>query len=182
MDLTIRPVTSDDIPFIHKIYSKSVLTGTASWELEPPTADEMGRRMATVIEAGYPYFVAELAGRGVGYSYASSYRPRPGYRFLVENSIYVNEAYRGHGIATALMTTLIDACTARGHRQMMAVIGDSQNAPSIALHRRLGFQQVGLLPSIGFKFGRWLDCVLMQLPLGEGDATLPTELASSSKG
>lgn len=181
MDFTIRPATPGDISFIHEIYREAVLHGTASWELEPPDVDEMRRRMSTLLEAGYPYFVAEIEGQGVGYTYASSYRPRPGYRFLVENSIYVHGDYRGRGIAAHLMTTLIDACTARGYRQMMAVIGDSENSSSIALHRRLGFQQVGLLPSIGFKFGRWLDCVLMQRPLGDGDATLPMELTSVGK-
>lgn len=175
MDLIIRAATLDDAPFIHGIYSDSVLHGTASWELEPPDADEMRRRMGAVLEAGYPYFVAEHAGGIAGYTYASSYRPRPGYRFLVENSIYVHREHRQRGIARQLMTTLIDACTACGYRQMIAVIGDSENASSIELHRRLGFRQVGLLPSIGFKFGRWLDCVLMQRPLFDGDSGCPQE-------
>ena len=173
MTVIIRHATLDDIPPIHAIYSNSVLQETASWELTPPDAAEMGRRMQGVLEQGYPYFVATLDERVVGYSYANNYRPRPGYRFTVENSIYVHPAFQRRGIARQLMTTVVEACNARGFRQMIAVIGDSENHASIALHRALGFVQVGLLPTIGFKFGRWLDGVLMQRPLGEGNTTLP---------
>lgn len=175
MTVVIRNVTLDDIPAIHTIYSNSVLCETASWELTPPDESEMRCRMQAVLDQGYPYFVATVDEGVVGYSYASSYRPRPGYRFTVENSIYVDQLYQRRGIARQLMTALIDACTARGFRQMIAVIGDSDNRASIELHRALGFVHVGLLPAIGFKFGRWLDGVLMQRALGEGQTTLPQE-------
>jgi L-amino acid N-acyltransferase YncA len=172
-DLAICPATPDHIPAIHAIYSHSVIHGTASWELTPPGEAELGRRMATVLEQGYPYFVAQLGGSVVGYTYASSYRTRPGYRYTVENSVYVANGLQGRGIGRALLGHLINACAERGFRQMIAVIGDSQNTASIALHRSLGFVQVGLLPNIGFKFGRWLDSVLMQRALGDGHTTLP---------
>ncbi|MBX3010592.1 MAG: N-acetyltransferase [Caldilineaceae bacterium] len=174
MTLTIRPVTFADLPTITAIYGRSVLEESASWELTPPDASEMARRMQALLDQDYPYFVAEVAGRVVGYSYASSYRPRPGYRYTVEDSIYVDPAYQRRGIARTLLTTLIDACTARHFRQMIAVIGDSENRASIDLHQRLGFVQVGLLPTIGFKFNRWLDGVLMQRALGEGNSSLPS--------
>ncbi|MCX6050102.1 MAG: GNAT family N-acetyltransferase [Chloroflexi bacterium] len=173
LEIMIRPVTFNDVPAINAIYSENVRHGTASWELDPPDDDEMRRRMQSLLDQAYPYFVAESAGQVVGYSYASSYRPRPGYRFTVENSIYVDNAYQRRGIARQLMTTLIDACTSRNFRQMIAVIGDSQNSASIELHRSLGFTQVGLLPNIGFKLNRWLDSVLMQRALGEGSTALP---------
>jgi len=173
MTITIRPATLDDVATIHTIYSDNVIHGTASWELTAPDINEMRRRMQTILDQGYPYFVAECDKRVVGYSYAGTYRPRPGYRFVVENSIYTDPAYQRRGIARQLLTTVIDACTQQGFRQMIAVIGDSENIPSIELHRSLGFVHVGLLPSIGFKHGRWLDSVLMQRTLGEGDSTLP---------
>lgn len=173
MEVIIRAATLDDVTAIHAIYRNSVLHETASWELTPPDESEMRRRIRTLFEQAYPYFVAESDGRVVGYSYASSYRPRPGYRFTVENSVYVDPAYQRRGIARQLMTTLIEDCTAQGFRQMIAVIGDSANLASIELHRTLGFVQVGLLPTIGFKFGRWLDGVLMQRALGDGSTTLP---------
>lgn len=171
--IALRPATFADVPVINAIYGENVLHGTASWELTPPDDQEMRRRMQSILDQGYPYFVAESHGKVVGYTYASSYRPRLGYRFLVENSIYVDNAYQRCGIARQLMTALIDACTAQGFRQMIAVIGDSANLASIELHRSLGFVQVGFLPTIGFKQQRWLDCVLMQRALGDGSATLP---------
>ena len=174
-EVLMRPVRLDDVVAIHRIYRHSVLTETASWELVPPTQEEMGQRLRAVLEGGFPYFVATLDDQVVGYSYASHYRPRPGYRFVVENSIYVDPAYQRRGIARTLLSLVIDACTAQGKRQMVAVIGDSENHASIALHRSLGFTQNGLLPAIGYKFGRWLDSVLMQRPLGVGDATFPEE-------
>jgi len=174
MTITIRNVIFDDAPSINRIYRDHVVYGTASWELTPPDDDEMRRRMRAILDQGYPYFVATVDDQVIGYSYASSYRPRPGYRFTVENSIYVDAAYQRRGIARQLMARVIDACTERGFRQMIAVIGDSENVASIQLHRSLGFVQVGLLPTIGFKHGRWLDGVLMQRALGEGNTTLPT--------
>jgi len=174
-DLLIRPVTLADVGAINRIYGHSVLTETASWELVPPDEAEIRRRMTALLDAGYPYFVATLDDKLVGYSYASSYRPRPGYRFVVEDSIYVDPAYQRQGIARRLLSTVIDACTARGSRQMIAVIGDSANHASIALHQHLGFNHTVCLPSIGFRFGRWLDSVMMQRALSTGDTTLPEE-------
>lgn len=161
------------IPAITAIYAEAVLTGTASWELEPPDAAEMARRMADVQGRGYPCLAALAGEVVVGYAYASAYRPRPGYRFTVEDSVYVAPGWQGRGIGRQLLAAVIDATTALGYRQMIAVIGDSANAASIALHASLGFRHAGLLRSVGFKHGRWLDGVLMQRSLGEGDATLP---------
>jgi phosphinothricin acetyltransferase len=132
----IRPATLDDIKDITPIYQEAVQYGTASWELEPPDVSEMTRRFTALTEAGYPYIVAENEDSIKGYAYAGSYRPRAAYRFTVENSIYVATDAHGHGIGRALMSSLIEACTAAGFRQMMAVIGDSSNAASIALHRQ----------------------------------------------
>ncbi|HWQ11687.1 MAG TPA: GNAT family N-acetyltransferase [Roseiflexaceae bacterium] len=173
MTPALRPATLEDIPAILAIYAREVLHGTASWELEPPDESEMGRRMAAVLAGGYPYLAAEVEGALAGYAYASAYRPRAGYRFVVEDSIYVAPAFRGRGVARALLAALIGACERRGFRQMVAVIGDSRNEASIALHRALGFRHVGTLAAIGFKHGRWLDSVLMQRALGPGDATPP---------
>ncbi len=173
MTLVIRKATLDDVAAITAIYGNSVLHETASWELTPPDASEMGRRMQALVEQSYPYFVATVDGQVAGYSYASSHRPRPGYRFTVEDSVYIGNAYQRRGIARQLVTAVIDACTAQGFRQMLAVIGDSENLASIALHRSQGFTQVGLLTHIGFKQGRWLDGVLMQRALGAGNTTLP---------
>ncbi|MCB0063842.1 MAG: N-acetyltransferase [Caldilineaceae bacterium] len=173
--LEIRPVTLSDVPAINQIYSESVRTWTASWELIPPDDAEMVQRMQAILAQGYPYFVAILDEKLVGYSYASSYRARPGYRFTVENSIYVDPTYQRRGIARILMQRVIDVCTAQGYRQMVAVIGDSENYASIALHESLGFKKVAVLPDLGFKFGRWLDSVMMQRPLGDGGTTLPVE-------
>lgn len=170
---TIRPVTEADMPAVTAIFAEEVRHGTASWAYEPPTENELLEKMRGLVAQGYPYLVAEVDGQVAGYTYASAYRPREGYRFLVEDSIYVAEGYRGRGIARALMQALIDECTARGYRQMIAVIGDSENMPSIALHRSLGFERVGLLPKIGYKFDRWLDSVLMQRALGDGEGAKP---------
>ncbi len=172
-ELTIRNATVADLPAITAIYQPAVRDGLASWEYDPPDEAEMRRRFESIQAGGYPYVVAERSGRVVGYAYASVYRPRPGYRFTVENSIYVAaDAQRG-GVARALLRELIDRCTAAGFRQMIAVIGDSANAPSIQLHRSMGFTYSGVLHAIGWKQGRWLDSVLMQRPLGTGDTTLP---------
>jgi L-amino acid N-acyltransferase YncA len=167
--LTLRPATPDDIPAITAIYGPNVRDGVASFEYEPPDEAEMARRQAAILSAGYPYLVAELNGAVAGYAYASAYRTRPGYRFVVENSVYVSPAAQGKGVGRALLDRLIDECTAKGYRQMIAVIGNLGNAGSIALHRACGFTVVGVLPSIGWKLGRWVDSVLMQRPLGEGD-------------
>lgn len=169
--LTLRAATPADIPAITAIYGPNVADGIASFEYEVPDEAEMAKRQAAILEAGYPYLVATIGGAVVGYAYASAYRTRPGYRFAVENSVYVASAAQGKGVGKALLDRLIEDCTAKGYRQMIAVIGNLGNAGSIALHRACGFTVVGVLPSIGWKLDRWVDCVLMQRPLGEGDGT-----------
>nr|PZN33119.1 MAG: GNAT family N-acetyltransferase [Chloroflexota bacterium] len=175
--LTVRHVRPADIPAIHAIYAHSVLHGTASWEYEPPDLDEMRRRVEGLLERGFPYLVAEVDGAVAGYCYCGPYRPRAGYRYVVEDSIFVASNYQRRGIARTLLATLIEEATQRGYRQMVAVIGDSANVASIALHRALGFTHAGTLAGIGFKFGRWLDSVLMQRPLGAGSAAPPDHLS-----
>lgn len=167
--LSLRPATAADVPAITAIYRPNVAEGVASFEYEPPDATEMARRQEAILSAGYPYLVAEIDGAVVGYAYASAYRSRPGYRFTCENSVYVAPAAKGRGVGKALLSRLIDDCAERGYRQMIAVIGNLGNHGSIALHRACGFTVVGVLPSIGWKHGRWIDSVLMQRSLGEGD-------------
>jgi L-amino acid N-acyltransferase YncA len=171
----IRPTQESDLPAITAIYAQAVREGTATFELEPPDLAEMTRRFRSLSDGGFPYFVALLDGRIAGYAYAGPYRPRPAYRFTVENSVYLDPISHRRGIASRLMQELIETCTARGFRQMIAVIGDSANAASVGLHRKCGFQMIGTHPSVGLKFGRWLDTVMMQLPLGEGAATVPAK-------
>lgn len=170
---TLRPATPSDVAAIAQIYRPAVLSGTASFELEPPSEEEMLRRYRTITDAGYPYFVAELDGRIIGYAYAGAYRARPGYRFTVENSVYVTPEAQGKGVGRALLHEVIAACTAKGYRLMVAVIGDSANFASISLHRRAGFKFCGTIHAVGYKLGRWLDSVIMELPLGEADRTVP---------
>jgi phosphinothricin acetyltransferase len=158
---------------VQRIYAPYVLTGFASFEEVPPTTEEMRARRAAVVAAGLPYLVAVMDGEVVGYAYATSYRPRPAYRHTIENSVYVADAMHGRGTGAALLKELIARCEAGPWRQMLAVIGNSANAGSIALHRRMGFQLVGTLTSVGFKLGQWVDTVLMQRALGSGDATPP---------
>ncbi|MBX9589393.1 MAG: GNAT family N-acetyltransferase [Hyphomonadaceae bacterium] len=172
---SVREATSADIAAITAIYRHAVLHGTASFEVEPPGEAEMLRRFKAVTDAGYPYIVAEQDGRVVGYAYASAYRTRPAYRFTVEDSIYVAQEAQGKGIGAALLDHLIDASTRQGYRLMVAVIGDSRQFGSIALHRSAGFTFCGTLHSVGYKFGRWLDSVYMELPLGDGDQSPPAE-------
>jgi phosphinothricin acetyltransferase len=172
-DLTLRPIAEDDIPAIGRIYREAVSTGTASFELEPPDDAEMLRRFQALRASSHPAIVAESGGALLGYAYAGPYRSRPAYRFTVENSVYVDEAARGHGVGRRLLERLIVACTERGFRQMVAIIGDSANAGSVALHRAAGFRLVGTLEAVGWKHGRWLDTVVMQRPLGEGQVTPP---------
>jgi L-amino acid N-acyltransferase YncA len=169
----IRPATEADLPFITEVYAQAVLHGTATFELVPPDLAEMTRRFRGLTDGGFPYLVGILDGRVVGYAYAGPYRPRPAYRFTVENSIYLDPAIHRRGVGLGLMRRLIGDCEARGHRQMIAVIGDSANAGSIGVHTRCGFQMIGTHPNVGFKFGRWLDIVMMQLALGEGAGTIP---------
>ena len=169
----IRPATEADLPFVTKIYAHAVLHGTATFELTPPDLAEMTRRYRVLMDGAFPYLVAALDGIVVGYAYAGAYRPRPAYRFTVENSIYLDPAIHRRGIGMKLMRRLIDDCETRGYRQMIAVIGDSANAGSIGLHSACGFQMIGTHPNVGLKFGRWLDTVMMQLALGEGATTIP---------
>jgi len=176
---TIRPATRADVPAIAAIYRPAVLTGTASFELDPPDDAEMTRRFDAITQGGYPYFVAEIDGRVVGYAYASAYRTRPAYRFTVENSVYIAPDMQGKGIGPLLLRTLVDGCTAKGFRLMIAIIGDSAQYGSIALHRRQGFTFCGTIHSVGYKFGRWLDTVIMELPLERGDTTPPDEPAAA---
>jgi L-amino acid N-acyltransferase YncA len=169
----IRPATEADLPFVTEIYKHAVLHGTATFELIPPDLAEMTRRFKTLMDGGFPYLVASLDGGVVGYAYAGPYRPRPAYRFTVENSVYLDPSIHRRGIGLQLMHRLIAECEARGYRQMIAVIGDSANAGSIGVHSRTGFTMIGTHPNVGLKFGRWLDTVMMQRALGEGAATVP---------
>ena len=171
--LDIRHATAADLPAITEIYEHAVRYGTATFELIPPDLAEMTRRFDALMEGGFPYFTAALEGRVVGYAYAGAYRPRPAYRFTVENSVYLQPAIHRRGVGLQLLQRLIAECETRGYRQMIAVIGDSANAGSIGVHTRCGFQMIGTHPDVGFKFGRWLDTVMMQRALGKGGATLP---------
>ena len=162
---TLRPVAESDLPAVLAIYAQEVRHGTASFELEPPDLAELGRRHARVRALGLPWLVAELPRGIAGFAYASSYRERPAYRFTVENSVYVADWARGRGIGRTLLLQLVAEARAAGARQMVAVIGDSANLGSIALHRACGFADVGVLRDVGRKFDRWLDTVLMQRAL-----------------
>jgi phosphinothricin acetyltransferase len=173
MTTMLRPATEADLPAITAIYAHHVLHGLASFELDPPALDEMTRRFVSIRAGGFPYLVAVEGGALRGYAYASHYRTRPAYRFTVEDSIYVAPDVAGRGIGRALLARLIADCERRGFRQLLAVIGDSANAASIGLHRACGFSHCGTLQSVGFKFGRWVDSVIMQRALGAGDGSLP---------
>lgn len=171
----IRPACPADIAAIRAIYAHAVLHGTASWELEPPAETEMLRRFETILAGGYPYLVAEGEGELLGYAYAGAYRPRPAYRATVENSIYVAPTAQGRGVGGLLLDALINACAECGFRQMIAVIGDGTGASvgSRRLHEKAGFRLIGVAEKVGFKQGRWLDQMLMQKELGEGDRSRP---------
>jgi phosphinothricin acetyltransferase len=173
MSFAIRSAQSSDIPAITRIYAHAVLHGTASFELDPPDETEMARRQRALIDGGHPYLVAEADGAVLGYAYAGPYRARPAYRWSVEDSVYIAPEAHRRGIGRALLEGLIAESECRGFRQMIAVIGDSMQIPSIELHRALGFRLVGTLTAVGFKRGRWLDTVLMQRPLGRGDTAVP---------
>ena len=169
----VRDAQHADMAAVQAIYAHHVLHGLATFEEVPPDLAEMSVRRENVLAAGLPYLVAEAQGRVVGYSYATAYRARAAYRYTLEDSVYVADGLAGRGIGFALLQTLLARCEAGGWRQMVAVIGDSANAGSIALHRRLGFEFSGTLRSVGFKFGCWVDSVQMQRALGEGDRSLP---------
>lgn len=163
-----------DIAVISSIYGYWVRHGLASFELEPPTQDEMRARRASVLRAGFPYLVARANGnRVVGFAYCNFYRTRPAYRYACEDSIYVAPDAVALGVGSALLGALIERCERCGSRMMIAVIGDSANQASIRLHLRLGFERAGLLPAIGWKHSRWVDCVLMSRALGEGSRSAP---------
>ena len=164
-DIVVRAAVPADIGAITRIYAHAVRFGTASFEIEPPDEAEMARRQRALIDGGFPYVVAEADGTVAGYAYAGPYRPRPAYRFSVENSVYVAPDAHRRGVGRALLDRLIAEAAARGFRQMIAVIGDSDQAASIALHRAAGFRLVGTIAAVGFKHGRWLDSVLMQREL-----------------
>ncbi len=171
--LEIRPAIVADLPFITDIYADAVRVGTATFELVPPELAEMTRRFQALTDGGFPYLAAVLEGRVAGYAYAGPYRPRPAYRFTVENSVYLRPAIHRRGVGLQLLQRLIVECEARGFRQMIAVIGDSANAASIGVHAACGFRMIGTHPNVGLKFGRWLDTVMMQRELGEGAGTVP---------
>jgi phosphinothricin acetyltransferase len=178
----VRDLRLEDLASVTAIYAHHVLTGAASFELVPPTLEEMQHRRGAIVAGGYPYLVAERAGRVCGYAYASVYRARPAYRFAVENSVYVDAEVVRSGIGRRLLDVLIDVCAARGFRQMIAVIGDSANEGSIGLHAACGFERIGTLPAVGWKFGRWVDSVLMQRALGPGGLTPPVDRSPGSRG
>jgi phosphinothricin acetyltransferase len=169
----IRPAVPGDIGAVTRIYADAVLHGTASFEIEPPDEAEMLRRQSALLSNGYPYFTAEIESVVAGYAYAGPYRARPAYKWSVEDSVYVDPGMHRKGVGGLLLRALVAASAQRGYRQMIAVIGDSAQIASIAVHERAGFSRVGTLRSVGFKHGRWLDTVLMQRALGEGDATPP---------
>jgi L-amino acid N-acyltransferase YncA len=172
-NLLVRPAGAHDVPAITRIYAQAVLHGTASFEIEPPDEGEIARRQRALIDHGYPYLAAETEQGVVGYAYAGPYRTRPAYRWSVEDSVYIAPEAHRRGVGRALLARLIEEAKQRGFRQMIAVIGDSNQTPSIALHRALGFALVGTFVAVGFKHGRWLDSVLMQRALGPGDAEPP---------
>jgi L-amino acid N-acyltransferase YncA len=172
-DVSIRRAAPSDIAAITRIYDQAVREGTASFELAPPDEAEMTRRYETLMAGGYPYLVAEVGGILAGYAYAGVYRARPAYRWTIEDSVYVDPSMQRRGLGRILLDRLIAESEERGFRQMIAVIGDSAHAGSIELHRAAGFRMVGTFEHVGFKFGRWLDTVLMQRPLGAGAASPP---------
>ncbi|AMS39872.1 MULTISPECIES: GNAT family N-acetyltransferase [Aminobacter] len=178
MSMKIRHALPDDLDRITEIYADAVLNGTASYELDPPSRAEMGERYNSLTDAGYPYLVAERDAVILGYAYAGPFRARPAYRFIVEDSIYVAPEAKGAGIGKALMQALIDESTVLGFRQIIAVIGDGHaDSASVQLHERLGFHHTGRMEGSGYKHGRWLDTVFMQLALN-GGATLPPDPGS----
>jgi L-amino acid N-acyltransferase YncA len=158
---------------VHAIYAHHVLHGLATFEEEPPSVDDLRRRYDDIVRSGLPYLVAEFGGVVAGYAYCALYRTRSAYRYALEDSVYVRQDTQGRGVGGALLSELIRRCEALGYRQLVAVIGDSAHAASIGLHAAHGFLRVGTLRSVGFKFGRWVDSVIMQRPLGPGDGTRP---------
>ena len=171
--MILRAATALDGPAVAALYARHVLHGAGTFEEAPPSGEEMAGRIQAVLDQGYPWVVIEDGGRLTAYAYAGPYHRRSAYRFTAEDSVYVAGDALGRGYGRAALTAVISACEAMGLRRIIAVIGDSRNAGSIALHRALGFEPCGTLPSVGFKAGRWLDVVLMQLPLNGGDNAPP---------
>jgi len=171
--MEIRPATDADVPAMQAIYAHHVLTGTGMFEEVPPSVEEMQQRFRKVVDHGWSWLVSEDASGILGFAYYAQFRDRSAYRFCAEDSIYVREDVRGQGVGKSLVARLIDDATAAGMRQMIAVIGDSENVGSIGVHASLGFQMVGTMRAVGIKFGRWVDVVTMQRPLGRGDANIP---------
>jgi L-amino acid N-acyltransferase YncA len=169
----IRDLGEEDLAGMQRIYAYHVLHGLATFEEIPPAAAELAKRRAAILDSGLPCLAADIGGELVGYAYASPYRSRSAYRCAIEDSVYVAHRLTGRGIGSALLAALIARCESGPWRQMLAVIGDSGNAASVALHRRAGFAPIGTFASVGFKLGRWVDTVLMQRPLGAGDARPP---------
>jgi phosphinothricin acetyltransferase len=171
--MLVRPAAAQDLPAIQSIYAHHVLHGLASFEEVPPSLEEMRRRFDEVTGRGLPYLAAVEKGEVLGYGYCGLYRTRSAYRHTLEDSVYVKQGRQGKGVGKAVLAELIERCTALNYRQIVAVIGDSANAASIGLHASLGFVRAGNLRSTGFKFGRWVDSILMQRPLGAGDGSPP---------
>ncbi|MDH0866004.1 GNAT family N-acetyltransferase [Mitsuaria sp. GD03876] len=178
--LLIRPSLEGDIAAIQQIYEHAVLHGTGTFETDVPDRAEMARRRTEVLSRSLPYLVAERDGQVLGFAYANYFRPRLAYRYFVEDSIYLAPQAQGQGAGRLLLAELIARCEAAGARQMVAVIGDSQNAGSIGVHRALGFEDVGVMKSAGWKFGKWLDVVMMQRQLGQGDTSSPTGASAAA--
>ncbi len=176
----IRPSRDEDLDAIARIYGHHVLTGTGTFETTPPTTTEMATRRADVLGKGLPWLVAEDAGQVIGFAYGNWFKPRPAYRFSVEDSIYLAPEAAGKGLGRALLAELLATLERGGVRKVMAVIGDSANAGSIGVHTALGFERVGVVRSCGWKFDRWLDIVLMEKSLGQGDSTPPVDPQSAA--
>lgn len=170
-----RPAANGDLEAITEIYGHHVLHGLGSFELTAPSLEAMAERFEAIKARGLPYLVVEREGAVRGFAYAGAYRPRPAYRFAVENSVYIAPGHEGRGLGRLLLRQVIRDCTDLGYRRMVAVIGDSANHASIRLHEALGFERAGLIPSTGFKLGRWVDVVILQRALGEGDRSLPPD-------
>ena len=179
--LLIRPSSPADLPAITSIYAHHVTHGKGSFELDAPDLDEMTRRRTDVLAKGLPHLVASRGAEVLGFAYAVAFRPRPAFRFLAEDSVYIHADHAGQGIGRALLAELLRHCEALGIRQMLAVIGDSANAGSIGLHRSLGFEQSGILKASGWKHGQWLDTVFMQKALGLGDSSPASELTPPNR-
>jgi phosphinothricin acetyltransferase len=180
--LHVRDASDGDMAAVQRIYVHHVLKGLATFEEEPPSTEELLSRRSAIVALGLPYLAAELDGAVVGYAYAAVYRTRPAYRYTIEDSVYVADGFGGRGIGRALLAELIARCETGPWRQMIAVIGDSGNAASIAVHRSLGFEHAGTLGSVGFKLGRWVDTVLMQRALGQGGLTPPPPYSPAPQG